>query len=56
MVMRLREEKEQELQQLNQDWRGKMDAREEEVSLTHLMLELYKDICIISLNFTNLME
>ena len=33
MVMRLREEKEQELQQLNRDWREKMDAREQEVGL-----------------------
>ncbi|KAG0702590.1 hypothetical protein GWK47_025073 [Chionoecetes opilio] len=32
MVMRLREEKEQELQQLNQDWREKMEAREQEFS------------------------
>ncbi|XP_045120272.1 SH3 domain-containing protein C23A1.17-like isoform X1 [Portunus trituberculatus] len=32
MVMRLREEKEQELQQLNRDWREKMDAREQEFS------------------------
>lgn len=33
MVMRLREEKEQELQQLNREWREKMEAREQEVSL-----------------------
>lgn len=32
MVMRLREEKEQELQQLNQEWRQKMEAREQEFS------------------------
>lgn len=32
MVMRLREEKEQELQQLNRDWREKMEAREQEFS------------------------
>lgn len=33
MVMRLREEKEQELQQLNREWREKMEAREHEVGL-----------------------
>ncbi|XP_066990325.1 uncharacterized protein [Macrobrachium rosenbergii] len=30
MVMRLREEKEQEIKKLNQDWRDKLDAREKE--------------------------
>jgi len=30
MVMRLREEKEQEMKQLNQDWQDQMDARERE--------------------------
>lgn len=31
MVMRLREEKEQEMKKLNMDWHKKMEAREEEV-------------------------
>ncbi|XP_042208358.1 vegetative cell wall protein gp1-like [Homarus americanus] len=40
MVMRLREEKEQEIQKLNLNWRDKMDAREKEFTkMAHLSEE-----------------
>lgn len=37
MVMRLREEKEQELHQLSSEWKEKMEAREQEVGLEVLV-------------------
>lgn len=40
MVMRLREEKEQELKQLSHEWREKMEAREQEVGLEEVLMNI----------------